>query len=155
MNIEELVGTILFNKEFTHILLVKTHNYKWTFPEDHLKYDESHLECAERSLYKLTGIGLNPTAIIGKLSISQNLQIDEKEKIYLVDKAMKNITYEYPTSNDIIKKNNYYFISNARMELDAKIDTQYILAMKWTPINDVLIIFKNTPIEEFLEKYFI
>ena len=58
-------GIMMFNKEFTKILLVKNnyHPYpkcqKWGYPKGHLEKGETSNICATRELYEETGLKIN------------------------------------------------------------------------------------------------
>jgi len=57
-------GIMMFNKDFTKILLVKNnyHPYpkcqKWGYPKGHLEKDETITDCASRELYEETGLSI-------------------------------------------------------------------------------------------------
>jgi ADP-ribose pyrophosphatase YjhB (NUDIX family) len=58
----ERAGGIIFNKEFTEILLIKgplgKREGKWGFPKGHLKPSESYLKGAIREIREETGINI-------------------------------------------------------------------------------------------------
>lgn len=118
-------GVIIFNKDFTKILIVKNNNYngsyKWGLPKGHLESGELPHECAKRELYEETGITIDITE-------------DHKNKI----SSINNSIY-------------YIFTADEKKIILNPINTVEIIDAKFCYINRIRV-FKSGEINKELKK---
>lgn len=99
----ERAGGIIFNEDFTKILLIKGHQaQKWGVPKGHINANETYLKCCSREVWEETGISVmfcnEPRSITSdraKLyimhAIKSRCKLDPYDKKEIMEIAWKDI----------------------------------------------------------------
>ncbi|EPR78755.1 mRNA-decapping enzyme 2 [Spraguea lophii 42_110] len=139
-------GTIIFDKNKTHILLVRGfRKSRYYFPVGKLKQGESRLECAVRETEE--EIGINISESISKLNISENNNLNVKEE----NSDKKNIKTKNKNNkksiNDIIHVDDritlYVVTGISKRRTYKPICRNEIKEIKWVPIKELIRKYKQ------------